>query len=85
LTLVSLKRNQGGTIDSPTKDAYDFSHLSAQILHDPDFNACNTFENPDRIVPRSHPVTVEGSRVRLDLPMPSVATVTLRIGENRVS
>ena len=50
----------------------------AQILHDPDWNACNTFENPNRVVLQSHPVVVEGSRLRMDLPRLSVATVTLR-------
>jgi len=49
----------------------------AQILHDPDWNACNTFENPNRIIPQTHPLTVEGSRLRMDLPRLSVATVTL--------
>ncbi|MGD0696160.1 MAG: alpha-L-arabinofuranosidase C-terminal domain-containing protein [Terriglobia bacterium] len=51
---------------------------TARILHDNDFNACNSFDDPDRVTPRQHPVTVEESRVRLDLPRLSVATVTLR-------
>jgi alpha-L-arabinofuranosidase len=50
----------------------------AQILHDPDWNACNTFENPNRVVLRSHAVAVEGSGLRMDLPRLSVATVTLK-------
>jgi alpha-N-arabinofuranosidase len=50
----------------------------AQILHDPDWNACNTFENPSRVVLQSHPVTVEGARLCMDLPRLSVATVTLK-------
>jgi len=51
----------------------------AQILHDADFNAFNGFDDPDRIVPKPHPVSVEGSRVRMDLPSMSVATVTLQL------
>jgi alpha-N-arabinofuranosidase len=51
----------------------------AEILHDSDRNAYNSFDNPDRIVPRPHPVLVEGSRIRLDVPRLSVATVTLKI------
>ena len=39
----------------------------------------NSFDQPDRIVPRSHPVSVEGSRIRLDLPAMSVATVILQL------
>ena len=49
----------------------------ALLLHDSDWNACNSFDAPDRVVPKPHPVTVEGSTVRLDLPRMSVATVTL--------
>ncbi|HEX6880715.1 MAG TPA: alpha-L-arabinofuranosidase C-terminal domain-containing protein [Terriglobales bacterium] len=50
---------------------------TAQILHDADWNAYNSFENPDRVVPKSHPVAVEGSRVVLTLPKLSVATVAV--------
>ncbi len=50
----------------------------AQILHDSDWNACNTFENPNRVVLQPHPVTVEGARLRMGLPRLSVATVTLK-------
>jgi alpha-L-arabinofuranosidase len=48
-----------------------------QILHDADWNACNTFENPERLVPKAHPVSVAGNKVRLDLPRLSVVNVTL--------
>jgi alpha-N-arabinofuranosidase len=51
----------------------------AEILHDADLNAYNSFENPDRVLPRSHPVSVEGSRVRLDLPSLSAVTVRLQL------
>ena len=51
----------------------------AQILHDPDWNACNSFENPSRVVLHPHPATVEGARLRMDLPRLSVATVTLKV------
>jgi alpha-L-arabinofuranosidase len=52
---------------------------SAQILHDPDWNACNTFDNPDRLTPQPHAVTVEGNALKLDLPRMSVVTATLSI------
>jgi alpha-L-arabinofuranosidase len=51
---------------------------SAQIVSNSDWNACNTFENPDKVVPQKHPVTVSGSRIQFDLPRLSVATVTLK-------
>jgi alpha-N-arabinofuranosidase len=50
----------------------------AQILHNSDLNACNSFDNPDRITVKPHEVGVDGGRVRLALPALSVATVTLQ-------
>jgi len=50
----------------------------AEILHDADWNACNTFDNPNRVALRTHPVVVEGSKLRMDLPRLSVATVTVQ-------
>jgi alpha-L-arabinofuranosidase len=52
---------------------------TAQILHDPDINACNGFDNPDRVTIKSHPVGVEPGRVKITLPAMSVATVTLQV------
>jgi len=51
---------------------------SALILQSPDLNAYNGFDSPDRVVPRPHPVVVEGGRLRIELPRLSVATVTVR-------
>jgi alpha-N-arabinofuranosidase len=51
----------------------------AQILQDSDWNAHNSFDHPNRIVPRSHPVIVEGSRVRMGLPRMGVATIVLNL------
>jgi alpha-N-arabinofuranosidase len=53
---------------------------TAQILHDQDLNACNSFEQPNRVTPQSHPVQVSGAKVQLDLPRLSVATVVLQTG-----
>jgi alpha-N-arabinofuranosidase len=52
---------------------------SARILQDADFNACNTFDNPNRIVPRDCPAEIEGSSVRIELPPLAVATVLVRL------
>jgi alpha-N-arabinofuranosidase len=52
---------------------------TAQILQNPDLNAYNSFDEPNRVVPRAQPVQVEGARVRMDLPRLSVATAILRI------
>ena len=51
---------------------------AALLLHDTDWNACNSFDAPDRVMPRIQPVKLEGFNVRLDLPRMSVATVTLK-------
>jgi alpha-N-arabinofuranosidase len=51
----------------------------AQILHDSDMNAYNSFDDPNRLGIKSHEVAVEGARVRLTLPALSVATVTLQV------
>ncbi|SPF44154.1 Intracellular exo-alpha-L-arabinofuranosidase [Candidatus Sulfotelmatobacter kueseliae] len=53
---------------------------TAQILHDAEWNACNTFDHPDRIVPKPLTLRVDGSQVHLDLPRLSVATAVLPIG-----
>jgi alpha-N-arabinofuranosidase len=53
---------------------------SARILQHDDFNACNTFDAPDRIVPRDHPVAVDGSRIALELPPLAIATALVRLG-----
>jgi alpha-N-arabinofuranosidase len=51
---------------------------SAQVLHDPDLNAFNSFDQPDRIIPKTLPVNVEAQSVRVELPRLSVATITLQ-------
>jgi alpha-N-arabinofuranosidase len=52
---------------------------TAEILHDSDLNAYNSFEKPDAVVNQKHAVKVDGSRVQLEMPRMSVATVTLRL------
>ena len=52
---------------------------TAQVLHDADWNACNTFDNPDRVVPKQQSTKVSGSKMQVDLPRLSVTTVVLPI------
>src|ERR1035437_10039942 len=52
---------------------------TAQILHDTEWNACNTFDNPDRIVPKVMAIRVERSKLQLDLPRLSLATAVVSI------
>src|SRR2546423_7707896 len=53
---------------------------SASVLHDSDWNAFNSFQAPDRVVPKAHAIRVENSRVQLELPRMSVVTAVLAIG-----
>jgi alpha-L-arabinofuranosidase len=52
---------------------------TARALYHADLNACNTFEAPDRVVPRDHDATISGANVRVELPPLSVVTVTARL------
>lgn len=52
---------------------------AARLLHHPDFNACNTFEQPDLITPRPHPVEAGRERIRVELPPVSVVTVEAKL------
>jgi alpha-L-arabinofuranosidase len=51
----------------------------ARILHHSDFNACNTFENPDVIVTRDHRVDAAGTGIQTELPPLSIVTATVRL------
>jgi len=52
----------------------------AQMLHDSDINAANTFESPERVVIKPHEVAAQGDRFRITLPAMSVATVAVQLG-----
>jgi len=52
---------------------------TAEILHHADLNAFNSFENPDAISPKPHPVSVEGSRLHLVAPALSVITIRVQV------
>jgi alpha-N-arabinofuranosidase len=55
------------------------ARATARLLHHPDLNACNTFERPDTIVPRDHPVGMTRDTARLELPPLAVATAILHL------
>lgn len=50
---------------------------TALILHDAEWNECNTFDHPDRVVPKPVTIRVERSSLHLDLPRLSVVTALL--------
>lgn len=88
---VSASKDEGSVVLSfvnPSADAalhvdaalHDRSgkSVTATILHDADLNACNSFDTPNRIVPKPHPVRIEGASVLMELPPLSVATVVVK-------
>lgn len=77
LTFVNPRSDKDLDVDCTLRGASATSG-TAQIITNSDWNACNTFQNPDKVVPQSHPVNVAASRIHLDLPRLSVATVTLK-------
>jgi alpha-N-arabinofuranosidase len=51
----------------------------AQVLHHADFNACNTFDRPNEIVPKNQVVGVQGSKIMTELPPLSIVTAIVRV------
>jgi len=51
---------------------------TAQILHNGDWNACNSFTNPDAVVPRQHAIGVDANGIHVDVPRMSVITATMQ-------
>jgi alpha-N-arabinofuranosidase len=79
VTLVNPKHDAGMKVSCGLAGV-KASGAAAQLLHHPDLNACNTFEQPDAIAPRPQPATLAGGRLEVELPPLSVATVKLKLG-----
>jgi alpha-N-arabinofuranosidase len=78
LTLVNPKHDLHMKVNCALVGAAAVSG-QAQLLYHSDFNACNTFENPDLMTPKPHPVSVAGARVGVELPPISIAAVSLKL------
>jgi alpha-N-arabinofuranosidase len=78
LTLANPKHDAGVKLECALTGGRA-ANAQARLLHHADFNAANTFDVPDRIVPRHHAVTVNGSTLVIELPPVSVATVVARL------
>jgi alpha-N-arabinofuranosidase len=76
LTLVNPSLDADASVVCSLRASRAFGG-SAQVLHDGDPNAANTFEQADRVVPKPLPIQVESDRVRLEVPRLSLATVML--------
>jgi alpha-N-arabinofuranosidase len=78
VTLVNPRHDVAMDVDCALRGVAAKSG-SAQILHDGDINAYNSFDNPDKVTIKPHEVAVNGSSFRIALPAMSVATVTLQL------
>jgi alpha-L-arabinofuranosidase len=76
LTLINPKDDVAMKVDCGIGGA---ASAKARLLYHPDFNACNTFENPNLVVPKEHPVSVQGGRLQMDLPPISMASVIVAL------
>jgi len=76
VTFVNARYDADLQVDCTLKGA-KASAGTAQVLHNTDWNACNTFDHPDAVAPASLPIRVEGAKVHLDLPRLSLATAVL--------
>jgi alpha-N-arabinofuranosidase len=78
VTLVNPLHDTPMTVECAVPGA-KIAAAAARLLHHPDLNACNTFEQPDTIVPRSHSVQTAGERLKLELPPLGVCTVQAQL------
>lgn len=74
VTFVNPRIGGDTTVDCAIAGARS---ATAQILHHSDMNAFNSFDAPDTVVTKSHPVTVEAGRLKLDVP--ALGIVTARV------
>ena len=78
VTFVNPTNSSDLNLDVELRGAQPVS-ASGQVLHDNDLNACNSFEQPDRVTPRPAAVSLDGTRLRVQLPRLSVATITVQL------
>lgn len=78
VTFVNPKHDAAAAVNCSLAGAAARS-ATAQLLHDSDFNAGNTFDAPDRITPREHRIQASGSRLTLELPPLSIATASVML------
>ena len=78
VTLVNPRHNLDMDVDCALRGV-TARQGSAQVLHDSDINAYNSFTNPNQVTIRPHPVAVTGDRLRVTLPAMSVVTASLEL------
>lgn len=78
ISMVNASADEDMQIDC-SLGAERVGSASAQIVHAEDLNAFNSFDDPEKIAPRSHPARVENSSIQLDLPRLSVISITVHL------
>ncbi len=79
VTFVNPTHDTTAELDCPVTGG-GVASAKARILHHADMNACNTYEAPDTVVPRNHPVEAVKTGLRLVVPPLSVVTVEATLG-----
>ena len=79
LTLVNQNHEEGMSVRASMISG-SVKSAKGRLLHDQDWNDCNTFASPDRITPKEMAVKVDGAGISVDLPPLAVATVTGLLG-----
>ena len=78
VTLVNPKHDKSVKVNCEIAGVKPES-AKAQVLHHADFNACNTFDKPNEIVPKNQVVSVQGSKLVTELPPLSIVTAIVRL------
>ena len=76
LTAVNSSHDEPVTVDC-SLGSERATHGSGEMLHHSDFNAGNTFEAPDTIIPQPVSITLKPQGFSVVLPALCVATVTI--------
>jgi alpha-N-arabinofuranosidase len=65
VTFVNPRHDSDLQVESTLKGSVADGDTS-QVLHDANRNGYNSFDNPDRVVPKQQPIKVNGSKMQLD-------------------
>jgi alpha-N-arabinofuranosidase len=79
LTFVNPSHEKALSVECPIAGGSPRS-AAGRILQHPDFNACNTFESPNTIIPKDHRVEVSSKGVRVELPPLAIVTAAVALG-----
>ena len=78
VTLVNPRHDVDMEVDCAIRGA-SARQARAQILHDSNINAANSFDDPEHLTIKPHQAAMDRDRLRITLPAMSVVTVTLQV------